>query len=127
MDYQLSAGKINFEPLAHPYNPSSGHANLTRRWFQILKHILSLVLIPAIIIFCIFFYTWQRVQILRMGYAIEKLENQKAEAILQNKQLRIELAALKSPANLERMAEQRLGMVRPKAGQVIFLSPRKAE
>lgn len=126
MAYQISAGKIAFEQLVHPYDTPPPQAILTKRLFYVLKHTLGLILIPAIIIFCIFFYTWQRVQILRLGYAIEKLENHKSEASLQHKQLRIELAALKSPANLERMAQQRLGMVRPKVGQVVFLSPKPA-
>lgn len=106
------------------YETSLKRPQSSLRFFQALKPVLGIVFILGIIIFCIFFYTWQRVQILRLGYAIEKLEVQKAETILQNKQLRIELAALKSPANLEHLAEQRLGMLRPKMGQVVFLTPR---
>lgn len=124
MAYQISAGKIAFEQLINQYDTPVKPAGRTRRFPHAIKHLLGFILILGTIIFCIFFYTWQRVQILRLGYAIEKLEIQKSEATLQNKQLRIELAALKSPANLERMAEQRLGMIRPKGDQVVFIVPK---
>ena len=121
------AGKIAFEPLFLSTEVSSSRSAARGRFFQALKPMLGFILIVGGIIFCIFAYTWLRVQILRLGYAIEKLEAQKAEITLQNKQLRIELAAFKSPANLERLAQQRLGMMRPKGGQVIFLSPNRGE
>lgn len=121
----IGAGKIAFEPWNPQHYTPAQSSGSTRRWAQSLKHFLGFFLILGVIIFCIFFYTWQRVQILRLGYAIEKLEAQKSEAILQHKQLRIELAALKSPAHLERLAAERLGMTRPKGGQVVFLTPKK--
>lgn len=127
MAYQMHAGRVALESVFSPAPVDYKQPAAKGRSTGAVKPILGFIFILGILIFCIFFHTWQRVEILRLGYAIEKLEAQKSEAILQNKQLRIELAALKSPAHLERMAQMRLGMVRPKAGQVVFLAPKNGQ
>jgi cell division protein FtsL len=69
----------------------------------------------------LFFYTWCRMQCVRVGYEIAE-QTQKQEALLgvQNN-LKLELERLKSPVRLETIARQKLGLDRPKPEQVLVI------
>jgi cell division protein FtsL len=60
-----------------------------------------------------------RVLVVGVGYELSRLEQENHELLRQNDALRVELAALKNPARLERVAREQLGMVPPPAGAVI--------
>jgi len=60
-----------------------------------------------------------RVLVVGVGYELSRLEQENHDLLRQNDALRVELAALKNPARLERVAREQLGMVSPPAGAVI--------
>ncbi len=67
------------------------------------------------------FYTWCRVQWVRTGYEItEQTQRSRKLAALQN-QLKIELAHLKNPKRIAEIARRRLGLTLPSAGQTIVM------
>lgn len=69
----------------------------------------------------LFFYTWCRVQYIQMGYDIsEGVEEQRSLTSL-HQNLKIELARLKSPARIEKIARQRLGLLAPSEEQIIVV------
>lgn len=69
----------------------------------------------------LFFYTWCRVQYIQMGYDIsEEVEEQRSLTSL-HQNLKIELARLKSPARIEKIARQRLGLIAPSEEQIIVV------
>lgn len=69
----------------------------------------------------LFFYTWCRVQCIQMGYDIsEEVEEQRSLTSL-HQNLKIELARLKSPARIEKIARQRLGLIAPSEEQIIVV------
>lgn len=69
----------------------------------------------------LFFYTWCRVQCIQMGYDIsEEVEEQRSLTSL-HQNLKIELARLKSPARIEKIARQRLGLLAPSEEQIIVV------
>lgn len=69
----------------------------------------------------LFFYTWCRVQYIQMGYDIsEEVEEQRSLTSL-HQNLKIELARLKSPARIEKIARQRLGLLAPSEEQIIVV------
>lgn len=66
-------------------------------------------------------YTWSRVQCTRLGYGISAaIEKQRDLLQLQNN-LKIELAHLKSPERIAKIARERLGLRPPKPEQTIII------
>jgi cell division protein FtsB len=67
----------------------------------------------------LFFYTWCRVQNTRQGYDINGLQAESRQLTLVQKSLKIELARLKSPDRIARIAKDTLGLVTPKTQQLV--------
>lgn len=83
----------------------------TRAWLLLL-----LVFVAELL-----FYTWCRVQYVNVGYAYSlAAANHQRLTDMQNK-LKVELARLKSPERIEKIAKQKLGLVTPSPEQVITL------
>jgi cell division protein FtsL len=87
--------------------------HLTRRitgiWIVIMFVFISELLI----------YTWCRVQNTRQGYDITGLQAETRQLMLVQKSLKIELARLKSPDRIARIAKDTLGLATPKTQQVV--------
>ncbi len=62
-------------------------------------------------------YAWQHFQCLQLGYQLEELKAEKAQALELNQQLRLESASLSSPMRIDAIARQ-LGLTAPAPGQV---------
>ena len=78
--------------------------------------VLLVVLITEMLL-----YTWSRVQCMRLGYGISvAIEKQRELQMLQNN-LKIELAHLKSPGRITKIARERLGLRPPKPEQTIII------
>jgi len=66
-------------------------------------------------------YTWSRVQCMRLGYGISAaVEKQRELQLLQNN-LKVELARLKSPDRIIKIATEQLGLIHPKPEQTIVI------
>ena len=77
------------------------------------------LVITSIFIGELFFYTWCRVQCVNHGYLISKaVEDQRAIKDHNNK-LEIELARLKTPERIVRVAREKCGLQMPKPEQII--------
>jgi len=63
-------------------------------------------------------YTWQHFKAVEYGYKVESLKAQRDGLLEENRALRLEEAALRSPDRIDRLARDR-GMEPPQAGQVI--------
>ncbi len=61
---------------------------------------------------------WTHFQVIHYGYKISKASQQQNKLRQQNRQLRIELALLKSPARVSRIARKQLGLAPPEPDQV---------
>ena len=80
------------------------------------------IILMSIFITELLFYTWCRVQCLRIGYKISKeTDNNRALITLQNN-LKIEIAHLKSPERLEKFAKEKLGLIKPTSEQMITIN-----
>lgn len=62
-----------------------------------------------------------RVMVVDAGYQLSRLEQEGRALTLTHDKLRLELAYLKSPVRLERLAREQLGMGPPPAGGVIHV------
>ena len=92
-------------------SPSEHKAKLTGVW----------MLLMCIFIMELLFYTWCRVQNVNYGYEISKeTQNQKQLTAYQNN-LKIELARLKSPDRITKIAKEQLGMMMPSTDRTILI------
>ncbi|RJQ62682.1 MAG: hypothetical protein C4530_04460 [Desulfobacteraceae bacterium] len=66
-------------------------------------------------------YTWCRLQCTQIGYAISSETKRHDELIAVQKNLKIELARLKSPQRIAKIARERLGLIPPSPEQVISI------
>ncbi len=66
-------------------------------------------------------YVTQGIQVIRMGYEIDRMQNRFREVKVERERLEVELASLQDLATVQREAVERLGMVFPEAGQVVVV------
>lgn len=81
-------------------------------------------LFPALFLFAIFaavgiVHVASRVLVMDAGYRLHKLESDNRRLTRDNDKLKLELATLRSPSKLEKIAREKLQMSAPGAGEVI--------
>jgi cell division protein FtsL len=69
-------------------------------------------------------HVWTRLKAIEYGYKISKANKQRAELVETNRRLRIEVALLKSPERIARIATEELGLQHPLPDQIRRLWPR---
>jgi cell division protein FtsL len=82
---------------------------------------ICLTLLGAVFVLSALLYAWQQYRWVQYGYRIE--ESQKTIALLEEtgRQLRVERASLSNLERIDSIARTRLGMTRPRGGQVVTL------
>ncbi len=93
-----------------------------------MKGVLRQLLPPALL-FALFagvgvFHVTARLMVVDSAYKLSRLEQEERRLAQENDKLELERATLKSPARLEKLAREQLGMGPPPPGAV--LSPAKA-
>lgn len=66
-------------------------------------------------------HVWLRLQVVHLGYVLSTISKLQSQLEQENRELKVELATLTSPARLEAMARARLGMAEPQRSQVVVL------
>jgi len=66
-------------------------------------------------------FVWSNHEKTQIGYDIAELKKEEMRLLEINRKLRLEIALLKSPANLEAHAVKRLGLRQPKPDQIVVL------
>ena len=66
-------------------------------------------------------YVWSNFEKTQIGYTLSDLTRDEMRLEANNSKLRLELAFLKSPQNLEPRAMKKLGLMQPSAGQIVTL------
>ena len=66
-------------------------------------------------------YVWSNFEKTQIGYDLSQLKKQEMRLQEINRKLRLELALLKSPQNLESKAVKNLGLRQPTAEQIVML------
>lgn len=75
----------------------------------------------AVVMSLLLLFVWERVDVVRLGYQIERLKSQKVLLERERDELRVKLTSLTAPERIARAATEKLGMVRPEKGQVILV------
>ena len=79
------------------------------------------IIFMAVFIAELFLYTWCRVNCIDVGYEISKETKKQDELIALQNNLKIELASLKSPERISKIAKDQLGLNTPTKSQTIVL------
>ncbi|BFU95429.1 MAG: conserved protein of unknown function [Nitrospira sp.] len=69
----------------------------------------------------IFLFVWERVDVVRLGYQIERLKAQKILLIRERDQLHVRVSALAAPERIAKVATEKLGLLPPQQGQVFLV------
>jgi cell division protein FtsL len=69
----------------------------------------------------VFVFVWERVDVVRLGYQIERLKTQKVLLERERDQLQVKFSALMAPERIAKVATEKLGLVPPQQGQVLIV------
>lgn len=69
----------------------------------------------------VFVFVWERVDVVRLGYQIERLKVQKVLLERERDQLQVKFSALTAPERIAKVATEKLGLVPPQQGQVLMV------
>jgi cell division protein FtsL len=71
----------------------------------------------------VFAFVWERVDVVRLGYSIERLKTQKILLERERDQLQVKVSALTAPERIARVATDKLGLFPPQQGQLFIVHP----
>jgi cell division protein FtsL len=77
--------------------------------------------IGALLVTVLLFSAWQNFELVRHGYEMERLQQQRAAEEEVNRHLRLEIESLRSPGRIERIAIEQLRLVEPGPEQSIVI------
>ncbi len=66
-------------------------------------------------------FVWERVDVVRVGYQVERLKAQKISLERERDELQVKLSALTSPERIAKVATEKLGMIPPERGQIVLV------
>lgn len=69
----------------------------------------------------VFVFVWERVDMVRLGYQIERLKQERTLLERERDELQVKLSALSAPDRIAKIASEQLGMSLPQQGQVIMV------
>jgi cell division protein FtsL len=82
------------------------------------QELLAMVATVALLVGAVLFYVFQHLQVVRVGYEVERLRRERATLVEQARALSLEAAGLRAVKRVEEVARGHLGMVAPAPGQV---------
>lgn len=83
--------------------------------------LLPSLCLGTLVLLGVLFYVWQHIQVVRLGYEIEQLQAERIALLRQEKELRFDIARLKSLRRVEEIARRQLGLTSASPGQVILV------
>jgi cell division protein FtsL len=75
----------------------------------------------------VFVFVWERVDVVRLGYQIERLKMQKVLLERERDQLQVKFSALTAPERIAKVATEKLGLAPPQQGQVFMVHQQPEE
>lgn len=97
----------------------AGKKAATRNWRQ--RNIPAIIAAFLWLLFSGFGYVWCRVQVVQLGYMLSDAHRVHTKLLNDSKKLQLELARLKAPERVERIAIEQLGLNRPRKEQIVVL------
>ena len=78
-----------------------------------LRELWQWVAIGVVLVVLLLFSAFQHFELLRHGYRVERMQEEKAAEEYINRHLRLEIETLRSPKRIEQLALERLHLVAP--------------
>ena len=85
------------------------------------NEMLLLIIFMTIFLAELLFFTWCRVQTIGSGYEISREAKRHQDLITLKNNLKVELARLKSPERIAKIAKNQLGLITPTREQMIII------
>ena len=85
------------------------------------RQLLRAAGIGALLVTVLLFSAWQHFELVRHGYLMERLQQERAAEEELNRHLKLEIATLRAPKRIEETATRKLHMVEPKPGDVVII------
>ncbi len=82
------------------------------------RELWRLVAVGVCLVVVLLFSAWQHFELLRHGYEIEQMEQERAHELEINRHLRLEIETLQSPRRIEQIATEQLNLVAPSASDI---------
>jgi cell division protein FtsL len=79
------------------------------------------IAIGALLVFVLLFSAWQHFELLRHGYAIARMQQERAAEEEIKRHLKLEIETLRAPSRIEDIAIKRLHLVAPGQHQAIVI------
>ena len=79
------------------------------------------VAIGVFLVAVLLFSAWQHFELLRHGYRLEVMQQERAAEEEINRQLRLEIETLRAPRRIERIATQQLHLTAPTRDQAVVI------
>ena len=77
--------------------------------------------IGVFLVLVLLFSAWQHFELLRHGYQIERMQQERAAEEEINRHLTLEVETLRAPKRIEKIATEQLHLVSPARGQAIVI------
>jgi cell division protein FtsL len=85
------------------------------------RELWKLVGMAGIIVVVLLFFAWPHFELIRNGYQIEQLQQERSAQEELTRKLRLEVETLKSPRRIETLATECLHLVPPGQGEAIVI------
>jgi cell division protein FtsL len=85
------------------------------------RQLLRTMGIGLFLVVVLLFSAWQHFEMLRHGYQIERMQQERAAEEEINRHLRLEIETLRAPRRIARIATEQLHLVAPARGQAIVI------
>jgi cell division protein FtsL len=86
-----------------------------------LREMLRSTLIGAFVVAIVLYSAWQHFELVRYGYRIEQMQQQRAAEEKVNRHLKLNIQTLSRPDRIEQLASRRLKLVQPTAEDTFIL------
>ena len=87
--------------------------------------LLAVVLVGLFVLYFIYIMIWQQVMLSKKNKEIDALEEKISAATQQTEQLKEQLSSMEDPEYIERIAREKLGLVRP--NERVFVDANKSD
>ncbi len=87
--------------------------------------LLAVILVGLFVLYFIYIMIWQQVMLSKKNKEIDALEEKISAATQQTEQLKEQLSSMEDPEYIERIAREKLGLVRP--NERVFVDANKSD
>jgi cell division protein FtsL len=77
--------------------------------------------IGGLLVLVLLFSAWQHFELVRHGYVMERLQQERAQEEEVNRHLKLEIASLRAPKRIQVIATTKLRLIEPKPEQAIVI------